>query len=95
MNGFLLSVLNFDLIHSLAHYRCQLGQEDEPAAEDDEEDSMETESGPPTTTMKSFKDAIVALEDTQNFLEGRGHLAASLTYIGLAVDAVAALSWPE
>ncbi len=49
---------------------CQLGQEDEPAAEDDEEDSMETESGPPTTTMKSFKDAIVALEDIQNFLEG-------------------------
>ncbi len=45
-----------------------------------------TESGPPTTTMKSFKDAIVALEDIQN------HLAASLTYIGLAVDAVAALS---
>ena len=70
---------------------CQLGQEDEPAAEDDEEDSMETESGPPTTTMKSFKDAIVALEDIQNFLEGRGHLAASLTYIGPAVDAVAAL----
>ncbi len=46
---------------------------------------------PPTTTMKSFKDAIVALEDIQNFLEGRGHLAASLTYIGPAVDAVAAL----
>ncbi len=73
---------------------CQLGQEDEPAAEDDEEDSMKTESGPPTTTMKSFKDAIVALEDIQNFLEGlgRGHLAASLIYIGPAVDAVAALS---
>ncbi len=71
---------------------CQLGQEDEPAAEDDEEDSMETESaGPPTTTMKSFKDDIVALEDIQNFLEGLGHLAASLTYIGPAVDAVAAL----
>ncbi len=52
---------------------------------------METELGPPTTTMKSFTDPIVALEDIQNFLEGRGHLAASLTYIGPAVDAVAAL----
>ncbi len=29
---------------------------------------METESGPPTTTMCY----IVALEDIQNFLEGRG-----------------------
>ncbi len=33
----------------------------------------------------------MALEDIQNFLEARGPLAASLTYIGPAVDAVAAL----
>ncbi len=48
---------------------CQLGQEDEPAAED-EEDSMETESGPPTTTMKSFKDAIAGEEEAILYWSG-------------------------
>ena len=42
--------------------------------------------------MKSFEDAILALEDVQNFLEDRGHVtASSLTFIGPAVDAVASL----
>ncbi len=38
--------------------------------------------------MKSFKDAILALEDVQNFLEDRGH---HHLLIGPAVDAVASL----
>ena len=43
--------------------------------------------------VKSFKDAVLALEDTLNFIESRGHSTASLTHIGSAVDAVASCTY--
>ena len=70
-------------------FLLQLGKEDEEE-EEEVEDSMQSE---PTlaTKVKSFKDAILVLEDVQTFLEDRGHVNTSLTFIGPAVDAVASI----
>ena len=45
----------------------------------------------PEAKITTFKDAIIALEDVQNFLESRGHISTSMTYIGPAVDTVTSL----
>ena len=45
----------------------------------------------PKAKITTFKDAIVALEDVQNFLESHGHMSTLMTYIGPAVDAITSL----
>ncbi len=62
-------------------FLLQLEKEDE---EEEVEDSMHSEP----TLATSFNDAILVLEDVRTFLEGRGHVNTSITFI---VDAVASI----
>ena len=47
---------------------------------------------PPIPKIISYKEAIIALEDVQSFLESRGHASTSFTYVGPAVDAISSLN---
>ena len=72
-------------------FMSQLGHDhdiDEQEQEQDKEDDMQAESVVPTPNITTFKDAIIALEDVQNFLENRGHASISMTHVGPAIDAV-------
>ena len=63
-----------------------LGQEEsEPEEEDREEEEQQ-----PVPKLKTFKEAISALEDVQSFLEDRGHIGEAAA-IGSAVDSVVSL----
>ena len=66
----------------------QLSQEDdgEENDEDEEDDSMQVL----VLKVKTYKEAILALEDVQTFLESRGHLH-DLAKIGIAVESLASL----
>lgn len=66
----------------------QLTEDSEEVQESESEDDEPAEDSEKIT---SFKDAIVALEDVQKFLENRGHMSTSLKYIGPAVDVLASL----
>lgn len=79
-------------------FMSQLGQQTEDSEEMQESETevdVQTEyielRHVPETKITTFKDAITALEDVQNFLESRGHISTSMTYIGPAVDAVTSL----
>ena len=64
----------------------RLGQEEsEPVEEDREEEQQQ-----PVPKLKTFKEAISALEDVQSFLEDRGHIGEAAA-IGSAVDSVVSL----
>ena len=75
----------------------ELGQkeiEQEQDAYDSEDDDLQTESATQTVTspkVASYKDAILALEHVQLFLESSGHVSTSIEYIGPAIDAVVSL----
>ena len=66
----------------------QHGQEDggEENDEDVEDDSVQV----PALKVKTYKEAILALEDVQTFLKSRGHLH-DLAKIGIGVDSLASL----
>ncbi len=64
---------------------AQVGGEEE-CDEDEEDDSEQL----PISNVKTYKDAILALEDIKTFLESRGHLMES-TKIGISVDSLASL----
>ena len=70
----------------------QLGQ---PTEDSEEMQESETEADVQTESLEAkittFKDAIIALEDVQSFLESHGHMSTSMTYIEPAVDALTAL----
>ena len=69
----------------------QLGQpSDETQVDEEAEDNIQSESLP-IPKITSYKEAIIALEDVQTFLESCGHLSTSITYIGHAVDAITSL----
>ncbi len=70
-----------DFMHQLG----QVGGEEE-CDEDEEDDSEQL----PISNVKTYKDAILALEDIKTFLESRGHLMES-TKIGISVDSLASL----
>ena len=42
----------------------------------------------PHPKITSYKEAITALEDVQNFLENHDYISTSIAYIGSAVDAI-------
>ena len=72
-------------------YMSQLGQpSDQTQVDEEAEDNIQSESLP-IPKITSYKEAIIALEDVQTFLESRGHLSTSITYIGPAVDAITSL----
>ena len=72
----------------------QLGQ---PTEDSEEMQESETEADVDVQTesleakITTLKDAIIALEDVQSFLESHGHMSTSMMYIGPAVDALTAL----
>ena len=71
----------------------QLGDEDqqqEGEDEIDEEDEIEMDVEPPPPKVKNFKEAILALEDVNQFLENRGHIRIS-SMVGSVIDEVAGL----
>ena len=71
----------------------QLGDEDqkqEGEDEIDEEDEIEMDVEPPPPKVKNFKEAILALEDVNQFLESRGHIRIS-SMVGSVIDEVAGL----
>ena len=71
------------------NFMSQLTEDSEEVQESESEDDEPAEDSEKIT---SFKDAIVALEDVQKFLENRGHMSTSLKYnIGPAVDELASL----
>ena len=45
---------------------------------------------PPSPKVKSFKEAVVALEDVSQFLESHGHIQAH-SMLGSVIDKVAGL----
>ena len=58
---------------------------------DMETESIQQQLDEVPNTITTFKDAIKAMEDIQDFLKSRGHMSTSVTYIGPAIDAVASL----
>ena len=71
----------------------QLGDEDQQQGGDneiDEDDEIEMDVEPPPAKVKSFKEAILVLEDVNQFLENRGYIQAS-SMVGSVIDEVAGL----
>ena len=69
-----------------------LVEDSEEMQESETEANVQTESlALPEAKITTFKDAIIALEDVQSFLESHGHMSTSMTYIWPAVDALTAL----
>ena len=71
----------------------QLGDEDQQQGGDneiDEDNEIEMDVEPPPAKVKSFKEAILALEDVNQFLENRGYIQAS-SMVGSVIDEVAGL----
>ena len=68
-------------------------EEERADSENDDQDSIDL---PPSTnsrtsSIKTYKDAITALEEVQHFLEDKGHINTSIQHIGPAVDALVSL----
>ena len=71
----------------------QFGDEDQQQGGDneiDEDDEIEMDVEPHPAKVKSFKDATLALEDVNQFLENRGYIQAS-SMVGSVIDEVAGL----
>jgi len=73
-------------------FMSQLGQPD-PSDETEVQENEEAEEDILSEPLRitSYKEAINALEDVQNFLESQGHVSTSITYLGPAVDAITSL----
>ena len=56
----------------------------------DEDDEIEMDVEPPPAKVKSFKEAILALEDVNQFLENRGYIQSS-SMVGSVIAEVAGL----
>lgn len=70
-------------------FMSQLGQHRE---EMEDEDNVESGSTSPSPVgISTYRDAILALEDVQAFLERHGHVSVSLSQVGPVVDTIASL----
>ena len=66
------------------HFMSRLGEDSEFEEMQESETEVDILTELPEAKITTFKDAIVALEDVQNFLESHGHMSTSMTYIGPA-----------
>ena len=66
-------------------------EEEHADSENDDQDSFDLPSSNSTSSIKTYKDAITALEDIQCFLQDKGHINTSMQHIGPAVDALVSL----
>ena len=74
------------------NFISQLGQPTEDSEEMQESETVaDVRSESLEVKITTFKDAIIALEDVQNFLESHVHMSTSMMYIGPAMDALTAL----
>ena len=75
-----------------ANFFEELGENDSEQEDDevDEDEPIEMDVEPLAPKVKSFKEAILALEDVNHFLESRGFIQAS-SMVGSIVDEVAGL----
>ena len=58
--------------------------------DDDDEDMIEMDLEPPSPKVKTFKEAVEALEEVSKFLENRGYVQAH-SMLGSVIDEVAGL----
>ena len=81
------------------NFISQLGQpteDSEEMQESETEADVQTKSlAPPEAMITTFKDAIIALEDVQSFLESHGHVSTSMMYIGHAINLLQIASMRE
>ena len=71
----------------------EFGDEDQQQGGDneiDEDDEIEMNVEPPPAKVKSFKEAILALKDANQFLENRGYIQTS-SLVGSVIDEVTGL----
>ena len=73
-------------------FMSNLGKPNEETQVDEEAEDNSRSESPPIPKIISYKEAIIALEDVQSFLESRGHSSTSFTYVGPAVDAISSLN---
>ena len=73
-------------------FMSNLGKPNEETQVDEEAEDNSRSESPPISKITSYKEAIIALEDVQSFLESRGHASTSITYVRPAVDAISSLN---
>ena len=73
-------------------FMSNLGKPNEETQVDEEAEDNSRSESPPISKIISYKEAIIALEDVQSFLESRGHASTSFTYVGPVVDAISSLN---
>ena len=65
-------------------------QQQESSDGDEEDEFLNEQAQPEEPSIKTFKGAILSLEEVQRFLEYRGHFNVSVT-IGTTVDHIASI----